>query len=192
MVLVLRDDMLAQRVRDQQQAVLAAPALRDVRLSQIYDDPSLRQKLRKILYLHGTPIAVLDDPASLYETWQEVRFEIGSDPLRADLPAFIARASRQSRDLASALEGYGVFDEVKVVEAYAPGFQRVAFGDSRFDYMIWQVPDYATRSIRWHVISRNALDKREVFSNPLTAGPNAINLQDWLDTLGEKAQALQP
>lgn len=192
MVLVLQDEMIERRVRDQQQAVESARALRDVRLYQLYDDPGLRQKLHKILYLHGRRGTGLEDPAALFQTWQDARFEIGTDPLQIDLPTFVAQASKQSRDLAAALERTNVFDEVKVVEAYAPGFQRVAFGESQFDYMIWQVPDYATRSIRWHMISRKALDKREVFSNPLTAGPNEIYLQTWLDTLGEKAQALQP
>ena len=192
MVLVLRDEMIEKRVRDQQQAVESARTLRDVKLYQLYDDPGLRQKLQKILYLHGRPGMGLDDPAALYQTWQDARFEIGTDPLQVDLPTFVAQASKQSRELVAALESTKVFDEVKVVEADAPGFQRVAFGESQHDYMIWQVPDYATRSIRWHMISKTALDKREVFSNPLTAGPNEIYLQTWLDTLGEKAQALQP
>ena len=192
MVLVLREDMLAQRAGAQQQAVEEAQTLGDLRLYQLYDDPLLRRKLQRILYLHGTPAAVLDDPVLLHDTWQKERFEIGANPLQVELPVFVDQVSRQSRALASALARGGLFDEVKVVETYAPGFQRVAFGDSRFDFLIWPEPDYRTRSIRWHVIGRGALDKREVFNNPLTEGPNPVNLENWLDALGEKAQALQP
>ena len=192
MILVLREEMIEKRVREQQAAVKTARELRDVRLYQLYDDPALQQRLRKVLYLNGWPGSGLEDPAALFQAWQDARFKIGTNPLQTDLPAFVAQASQQSREMAAALEQTGLFDQVEVVEAYAPGFKRVAFGESRSDYMIWQVPDYGTRSIRWHVINRSALDKREVFSNPLTTGGNQVALQDWLDTLGEKAQALQP
>ena len=129
-------------------------------------DPALQQRLRKVLYLNGWPGSGLDDPAALFQAWQDARFKIGTDPLQTDLTSFIAQATQQSRDMAAALERTGLFDQVEVVEAYAPGFKRVAFGESRSDYMIWQVPDYGTRSIRWHVISRSALDKRSLQRPP--------------------------
>lgn len=184
-------DVVLGSIREQQQALDAAQNLKDVRLYELYDDPALRQTLHRILKLQGAGEIDPKAPAALFEAWQEAAPKIKPAPA-VDPAAFADRVVQRNGDLVAALEASRLFDEVKVVESYSPGFERVAFGESGHDYMLWQEPDYAGQALRWHMINKSRPGKREIFVQSLEPATEATSASLWLGDLSEKAAALAP
>lgn len=183
-------NVVLRSIHEQQRTIDAAQNLKDLRLYELYDDPALRQTLHRILQLYGAQEVDPTAPAALFEAWQETAPKVRPTPA-VDPTAFAESIVQRNADLVAALEASQLFDEVKVVESYSPGFERVAFGESGDDYMLWQVPDYASQSLRWHMINKSRPGKREVFSQPLAPvaeGAAAV----WLGDLSDKASALAP
>lgn len=183
-------NVVLRSIHEQQRTIDAAQNLKDLRLYELYDDPALRQTLHRILQLYGAQEVDPTAPAALFEAWQETAPKVRPAPA-IDPTAFAESIVQRNADLVAALEASQLFDEVKVVESYSPGFERVAFGESGDDYMLWQVPDYASQSLRWHMINKAKPGKREVFSQPLAPvaeGAAAV----WLGDLSDKASALAP
>ena len=184
-------DVVLGAIREQQQILNAAQNLKDVRLYELYDDPALRQTLHRILKLQGAGEIDPKAPAALFEAWQEAAPKIKPAPA-IDPAAFADRVVQRNADLVSALDTSRLFDEVEVIESFSPGFQRVAFGESGHDYMLWQEPDYASQALRWHMINKSRPGKREVFLQSLEPAAEASGAALWLGDLSEKASALAP